>query len=147
MEALPSSIELTNENVIAVCAKNHPRIKQVITKSQMLSEDFSSIETGNGLLTPFQILIDKEVGLRHYSFSCSSLFVMVSYIANSESVGLIPSWFFEKFKDTFGLKKCRVEFDLPTVQIFMYFNKSRRRDVNFDNLLEHLEKSYCDEGR
>ncbi|NLS56150.1 LysR family transcriptional regulator [Hafnia alvei] len=128
------------EDVIAVCAKNHPRLDSKLTKEDILAEKsiFSSIAHNGGLKV--QSDIDDYFPNRKFIFSSNSIITNIAIAEKTSAISFIPKSFFDKFSDSFNIKMLELDITLEPVKIYMSYNKISLKNRNFNSLINIIKE-------
>lgn len=130
-----------NEEIVAICRKDHPRISDILTPELMRNESSTFLNVmSEGIVKP-QIDLEEHLGARTFSFSSSSIIANTAIIARSDSVGFITKWFADKFSHSFNIKTLKCNFELSPVIFYMTYNKSSLDNPNFVKLLDIINES------
>ncbi|WP_449567580.1 LysR family transcriptional regulator [Lelliottia nimipressuralis] len=130
----------TVEKAVAICRKDHPRLKDKLTHESMKTEKSTFLNIKSNGLQQTQSDIENYFGERTFSFSSSSLHVNASIVERSDSVSFIPEWFARKFSDIYNFKILDCDFSPQSVNIFMTYNKASLRNNNFVGLLNIIKE-------
>lgn len=130
----------TVEKAVAICRKDHPRLKDKLTHESMKTEKSTFLNIKSNGLQQTQSDIENYFGERTFSFSSSSLHVNASIVERSDSVSFIPEWFARKFSDIYNFKILECDFSPQPVNIFMTYNKASLRNNNFVGLLNIINE-------
>jgi DNA-binding transcriptional LysR family regulator len=130
----------TVEKAVAICRKDHPRLKDKLTHESMKTEKSTFLNIKSNGLQQTQSDIENYFGERTFSFSSSSLHVNASIVERSDSVSFIPEWFARKFSDIYNFKILECDFSPQPVNIFMTYNKASLRNNNFVGLLNIIKQ-------
>ncbi|MCW2095057.1 MULTISPECIES: LysR family transcriptional regulator [Lelliottia] len=130
----------TVEKAVAICRKDHPRLKDKLTHESMKTEKSTFLNIKSNGLQQTQSDIENYFGERTFSFSSSSLHVNASIVERSDSVSFIPEWFARKFSDIYNFKILDCDFSPQPVNIFMTYNKASLRNNNFVGLLNIIKE-------
>lgn len=129
------------EEVVAICRKDHPRIGDELTPELMRNESSTFLNVmSEGVLKP-QLDLEGHFGERTFSFSSSSIIANTAIISRSDSVGFISRWFAEKFRETFNIKILKHNFEISPVTFHITYNKSSLDNHNFVRLLDIVRES------
>lgn len=130
-----------DEEVVAICRKDHPRIDDELTPELMRNESSTFLNVvSEGILKP-QVGIEDFFGARMFSFSSSSIIANTAIVAHSDSIGFIPKWFAVHFKNTFNIKILKCNLEVSPVTVYMTYNKSSLVNKKFTRLLEIIHES------
>lgn len=130
----------TVKKAVAICRKDHPRLKDKLTHESMKTEKSTFLNIKSNGLQQTQSDIENYFGERTFSFSSSSLHVNASIVERSDSVSFIPEWFARKFSDIYNFKILDCDFSPQPVNIFMTYNKASLRNNNFVGLLNIIKE-------
>lgn len=129
----------TTEKAVAICRRDHPRLKDVLTYENMKKEKSTFLNIKSNGLKQMQSDIENFFGERSFSFSSSSLHVNASVVERSDSVSFIPEWFAHKFAQNYNFKILECDFTPQPVTIYMTYNKASLKNNNFVKLLNIIK--------
>lgn len=130
----------TTEKAVAICRRDHPRLKNVLTHENMKREKSTFLNIKSSGLKQTQTDIENYFGERSFSFSSSSLHVNASVVERSDSVSFIPEWFARKFAKNYNFKILECDFTPQPVTIHMTYNKASLKNSNFVELLKIIKE-------
>ncbi|TCQ84467.1 hypothetical protein EC840_11223 [Rahnella sp. JUb53] len=76
------------------------------------------------------------------SLQAKSLLAICSHIYVSDSIAIIPSSFYEKFKEVFNLKSLKTNLQMPDFDEYMYFNKASSDKELYLELYRYVQDNY-----
>lgn len=135
-------LKIGSEKMLLVCRKTHPRLRDTYHTqySQKEKMAFNTIELA--AIDKFRSINGEFYASAECAFQSSSLFSICAHLQMSDSISVIPEWFFTKFNAIFELKSLETDLFLPDVDVYMYFNKSLRgRSINH-KLSHYLSARY-----
>lgn len=126
----------------AVCRKNHPRIKDVLTQEDMQAESSTFLNVKSEGLKRLQKEIDESYLHRNFSFTSSSVFVNPAISAATDSISFVPEWFADNFKEAMGLKKVACDIAIAPADYYVNYNKVSLKNNSFTQIIEVFEELY-----
>ncbi|POZ13688.1 hypothetical protein C3Z09_21940 [Lelliottia aquatilis] len=130
------------EEIVFVCSSNHPRLKSTLSSKQASSEAFAILKTDSELIKEQQIEVDNQFGGRKVVLQSRSLFSMFSVIENSEIIGSVPRWMYEKLAAAYKVKCLTQEFATKNIPIYMTYNKTSLNHKLFSDIVAILSINF-----
>ena len=115
-------------SVLLVCSQDHPRMKEVATMEELQEEKFT-------------IFLSDEPGVKTYQSMAEkvhSVFTIISMISASQLIGYVPEILFDKYSEVLRLKKITAPFTLPSLDIFMIYNRSALNSTAFAKFIKEV---------
>lgn len=133
-----ASESLLIEDVVAVCARNHPRLGTKLTKENIRQERSIYLDISHSGILEIQSILDDHFVDRKFMLSSNSIITNMAVTEKTNAISFIPKWFFDKFADAFNLKILELEFKPDPVTIYMAYNKSSLKNQNFLSLINTI---------
>ncbi|WP_253378252.1 DNA-binding transcriptional repressor CitR [unidentified bacterial endosymbiont] len=124
--------------VILVCRQDHPRIKESATLEDLRTEKFTRYLSEEPGIKAYQQNAEACLADRNIGFSSDSLISITTMIASTDLLGAIPVALYEQYRDVMRLKKIATPFTLPTINIFMLYNRSALTSAIFAKFIEQI---------
>lgn len=134
------TVKYMQENVVAVCNADHPRLGSRLTSEAGMNEQFTRINLNTLGMIRAQHAIEKYFNHRRFAFSSNAPEVNAAVTEQTESISFVTEWFYEKFKDCYNLKKLECDFEIPPITLYMTYNRSSLTHpgfVTFINLIKN----------
>lgn len=125
---------------VMVCSKNHPRIGNSATLSQLEKEKFTKITGLEEGIRQYHVKSTEALPEREFIFQSDSPLTVMSAIGQSELLGVIGERGFERFSDMFNLKRVDIPVQLPTLEFHMMYNRFALQSSAFKLLLENISQ-------
>lgn len=140
LEAVP----LYQEDTTFICRKDHPRLGSCISKEEAQLERFAMFETSAIDVQLGKLHVKKQFGERKTAFSSGSLVTIVSAVEQSDIIGKIPVWLFEKLKNSYDIRRLEQDFKSTNVTTFMMYHKNSLHNEMVSSLITWLEHHFED---
>lgn len=128
-------------SVLLVCSQDHPRMKEVATMEELQEEKFTIFLSDEPGVKTYQSMAEKVHAEKTIGFRCDSVFTIISMISASHLIGYVPEILFDKYSEVLRLKKITAPFTLPSLDIFMIYNRSALNSTAFAKFInEVIEK-------
>ncbi|HGU9823282.1 TPA: LysR family transcriptional regulator [Enterobacter cancerogenus] len=121
-----------------VCRKGHPRLSVSPTRQDLLNEKFAAYLSDDSGVKTFQEKIEHALPERTVSFRSDSYLTILSMLTVSDLVGVVPENAFRQYGDALGLKVLETDIAIPTVDIFMLYNRSALNSSVFSSFIEEI---------
>ncbi|ELY2040315.1 LysR family transcriptional regulator [Enterobacter ludwigii] len=118
-------------SVLLVCSQDHPRMKEVATMEELQEEKFTIFLSDEPGVKTYQSMAEKVHAEKTIGFRCDSVFTIISMISASHLIGYVPEILFDKYSEVLRLKKITAPFTLPSLDIFMIYNRSALNSTAF----------------
>ncbi|MEX5410971.1 DNA-binding transcriptional repressor CitR [Atlantibacter hermannii] len=125
---------------VMVCSKNHPRIGNSATLSQLEKEKFTKITGLEEGIRQYHVKSTEALPEREFIFQSDSPLTVMSAIGQSELLGVIGERGFERFREMFNLKRVDIPVQLPTLEFHMMYNRFALQSSAFKLLLENINQ-------
>lgn len=120
----------TVESVL-VCSRNHPRMVEHSTLEDIMREQFTLFITTQPGVQEQQSAANNLFLNRKIGFSSDSLTSITNIIASTDIIGLLPKIIYEQNAVALNLKEISVDFKLPSVKLFLMYNRSSLNNKSF----------------
>lgn len=125
----------TVESVL-VCSRNHPRIVEHSTLEDIMREQFTLFITTQSGIQEQQSAANNLFLNRKIGFSSDSLTSIANIIASTDIIGILPKIVYKQNAAALNLKEISVDFKLPSVKLFLMYNRS---SLNNKSFAEHIK--------
>ena len=127
----------TVESVL-VCSSNHPRMVEHSTLEDIMREQFTFLITTQPSIQEQQSAANNLFLNRKIGFSSDSLTSITNIIASTDIIGLIPKIIYEQNAAALNLKEISVDFKLPSVKLFLMYNRSSLNNKSFAEYIKTI---------
>lgn len=124
------------------CSREHPRLGENLSAEQAKTEKFAIIETDNQEALAGQLEISEKLSGRSFNLRSPSFFSIAAVVEATDTLCVLPVWFFEKFQHSLNLKMLKPDFEVPNVPVFMVYNKTSLKHPLFTRIVEEINKKY-----
>ncbi len=124
--------------IVIVCRQAHPRIGESVTLEQLSEEKYTYFIANEPGVSQFRTESEKNLPDRKIGFRSDSFFSLINMISASNLLGYIPELALQQYRDTLKLKKVNAPFELPTVNIYMMYNRAALTSKIFANFIENF---------
>lgn len=125
-------------SVLLVCSQDHPRMKEVATMEELQEEKFTIFLSDEPGVKTYQLMAEKVHAEKTIGFRCDSVFTIISMISASHLIGYVPEILFDKYSEVLRLKKITAPFTLPSLDIFMIYNRSALNSTAFAKFINEV---------
>lgn len=125
-------------SVLLVCSQDHPRMKEVATMEELQEEKFTIFLSDEPGVKTYQSIAEKVHAEKTIGFRCDSVFTIISMISASQLIGYVPEILFDKYSEVLRLKKITAPFTLPSLDIFMIYNRSALNSTAFAKFINEV---------
>ena len=125
-------------SVLLVCSQDHPRKKEVATMEELQEEKFTIFLSDEPGVKTYQSMAEKVHAEKTIGFRCDSVFTIISMISASHLIGYVPEILFDKYSEVLRLKKITAPFTLPSLDIFMIYNRSALNSTAFAKFINEV---------
>lgn len=125
-------------SVLLVCSQDHPRMKEVATMEELQEEKFTIFLSDEPGVKTYQSMAEKVHSEKTIGFRCDSVFTIISMISASHLIGYVPEILFDKYSEVLRLKKITAPFTLPSLDIFMIYNRSALNSMAFAKFINEV---------
>lgn len=133
------------EKVVAVCSKSHPRLGTSLNHDNIVGEKFTRIEMQTHGVKKTQSIIEENFRDRKFIFTSSCIEVNASVSENTDSITFVSEWFFNKFGESYNLKKLDLDFELEPISYYMTYNKSATNNAHFAKFIRVVKNTIRDD--
>ena len=125
-------------SVLLVCSQDHPRMKEVATMEELQEEKFTIFLSDEPGVKTYHSMAEKVHAEKTIGFRCDSVFTIISMISASHLIGYVPEILFDKYSEVLRLKKITAPFTLPSLDIFMIYNRSALNSTAFAKFINEV---------
>ncbi|MDG1642122.1 LysR family transcriptional regulator [Klebsiella huaxiensis] len=128
-------------DISLICNENHPRVESLTTTKAILQESFTYYLSNDLGAKSFQsqaagLLVDRKI-----SFSSDSYIAILNVIQQTNLIGFVPTCILEHISFNNKLKIIDAPFKIPTIMIYMLYNRVNLDDPNFMKFINDCEKN------
>jgi len=138
-----NSVKTGNDEFVFICRQNHPRIDTHLSKENVLGEKFARLNTDATIARYEREKLEHSLSMQEFSFETDSLFSMAAHVETTDSLALVPLWFFAKFKSSFNIKKLNSMLYTPRADFYMSYSKYNVDRVSYGFLHDYLKEKIC----
>ena len=124
-----------------VCSENHPRLASLTTTKAILQESFTYYLSNDLGAKPFQSQAAGLLADRKISFSSDSYIAILNVIQQTNLIGFVPTCILEHINFNNKFKIVDAPFKIPTIMIYMLYNRVNLDDPNFMKFINDCEKN------
>lgn len=128
-------------DISLVCNENHPRLASLTTTKAILQERFTYYLSNDQGTKSFQnqaagILADRKI-----AFSSDSYTAILNIIQQTDLIGFVPTCILEYISFQNKFKVINVPFKIPSVSIYMIYNRVNLDDPKFARFIDNFENN------
>lgn len=131
------------EQLVLVCSKTHPRLSGQASVNQVLAEDFTFFITPEQGTKALQAAFETLLPHRTILFRSDSWISILSTLSHTDLVGIMPLAVFRYYEHQYNLQQIDMGAALPTVDIYLMYNRSSLNDTTFSQLIDDLDLGLC----
>jgi len=136
---------IAQDELVFICAKDHPRMKGVISREDLWAENFTLLGTDKAAVAKQQNEHTKILGAeRNIKFSAGSSFAAIAMICASETVGIMTRRMVDMFTHNFPIRVIETDVKLPSMPIYMIYNKTALKNELLSSVIRAMENEYPD---
>lgn len=124
-----------------VCSENHPRLASLTTTKAILQESFTYYLSNDLGAKSFQSQAAGLLADRKISFSSDSYIAILNVIQQTNLIGFVPTCILEHINFNNKFKIVDAPFKIPTIMIYMLYNRVNLDDPNFMKFINDCEKN------
>nr|WP_287859281.1 LysR family transcriptional regulator [Klebsiella sp.] len=128
-------------DISLVCNENHPRVESLTTTKAILQESFTYYLSNDLGAKSFQSQAAGLLADRKISFSSDSYIAILNVIQQTNLIGFVPTCILEHISFNNNLKIIDAPFKIPTIMIYMLYNRVNLDDPNFMKFINDCEKN------
>lgn len=122
-----------------ICNEKHPRIALLTTMEAILQESFTYYISNDPGTKLFQAHIADLLGDRNFAFSSNSFIAILNVIQETNLIGFVPKCILDGLRLKNKFKVLDVPFKIPSMMIYMIYNRSSLDDLNFSKFIDNCE--------
>ena len=111
-----------------ICSNRHPRITDNSTYEQIMAEEFTQLISKSAGVDDIQMEIDERFMNRKISFR--------------GLLGIVPYELYNSYRDFLNLKEIKLEHPLPSIKLYISYNKSSLNNLVFSRFIDRLNESF-----
>ncbi|HCS1530010.1 TPA: LysR family transcriptional regulator, partial [Shigella dysenteriae] len=104
--------------------------------------EFTQLISKSAGVDDIQMEIDEKFMNRKISFRDSSLLTIINSIAVTDLLGIVPYELYNSHRDFLNLKEIKLEHPLPSIKLYISYNKSSLNDLVFSRFIDRLNESF-----
>lgn len=128
-------------DISLVCSENHPRLALLTTTKAILQERFTYYICNDQGTKSFQSQAAGILSDRKISFSSDSYTAILNVIQQTDIIGFVPTCILEHISFHNKFKIIETPFKIPSIAIYMIYNRVNLDDPNFANFIDECEKN------
>ena len=128
-------------DISLVCSENHPRLASLTTTKAILQERFTYYICNDQGTKSFQSQAAGILSDRKISFSSDSYIAILNVIQQTDIIGFVPTCILEHISFHNKFKIIEAPFKIPSIAIYMIYNRVNLDDPNFTNFIDECEKN------
>ncbi len=125
-----------------ICSNRHPRNTDNSTYEQIMAEEFTQLISKSAGVDDIQMEIDERFMNRKISFRGSSLLTIINSIAVTDLLGIVPYELYNSYRDFLNLKEIKLEDPLPSIKLYISYNKSSLNNLVFSRFIDRLNECF-----
>lgn len=125
-----------------ICSNRHPQITDNSTYEQIMAEEFTQLISKSAGVDDIQMEIDERFMNRKISFRGSSLLTIINSIAVTDLLGIVPYELYNSYRDFLNLKEIKLEDPLPSIKLYISYNKSSLNNLVFSRFIDRLNECF-----
>ena len=130
-------IPVLEEPMYLFCTTQHPRMDKLID-GDFSAETFVTFETPDDKFTQQNFEIRQALGENTILLKSDSYFALLSIIENSDKLGVMPKWLYEKFSHSFNVTALDQGNKIPSATIHLIYDKSSSISNIADDIISAL---------
>lgn len=137
------SQQIASESPVMICSKTHPRLQGTLSSEQAKNEKHIFMDSESASILSNRLDVNSLLGVeRQCCLITPSVFTMISMVEASDMVAFIPVRLYEKFKNSFNIKKIDLDIVLPNQPIYMVYNKAAMNNQFFATLVKKMMERF-----
>lgn len=133
---------IADDEIVVVCAKNHPRISDTLTKEQFYKEYHYTWSYRSEGQPVFEFLSEEETQERMIAGVCSSLFSMMALVGECNSICIAPRKLVEKYAHKFELKMLACPVQMKRFNYYLIYHRRNLDSLAFKWLRETIIEQF-----
>nr|MDT0252126.1 LysR substrate-binding domain-containing protein [Endozoicomonas sp.] len=133
---------IASDKLVAVCAKDHPRIGDSLDFETFYAERHTALTSGRMGTYFVNTLAQKGLSARETIYKSDSLLTQMTLVANSDWICICSEWFAETYCLTLGLKAFPLPFDTQQLPLYLSWHNSREDDAGIQWLINVFKMAY-----
>lgn len=125
-------------SIVMVCREDHPRVGNSVTLETLAEEKFTLFLSEEPGVKAFQAQTEQIIPERKIGFRSNSFSSLITMISGSNLLGYVPDVIYEEYRGTLKLKKVEIPFSLPSLDIYMLYNRSALNSSVFASFIEQI---------
>lgn len=128
-------------DIALVCSEHHPRMESLTTTKAILQEGFTGYLSNDQGTKSFQSQTSSFLSDRKISFSSDSYIAILNVIQQTDLIGFVPTCILEQISFKNKFKTLDTPFKIPTMTIYMIYNRVNLDDPNFAKFIDDCKKN------
>jgi DNA-binding transcriptional LysR family regulator len=140
------SQQISSETPVVICRNQHPRLNGHLSLEQFHTETYIYLDSESAKLLSNRLKVNEMMGEdRICRFISPSLLTNISMVESSDMLALVPERFYEKMKGSFNIQKLEVDFVIPSLPVYMVYNKTALNNQFFATLVKKMTEIFLQE--
>lgn len=136
-------IKLMSDNTVFVCSKNHPVLDKTLSAEQAQVMPQTAIMTNASDLKRMHFELSESLPERPVVFTSYNAINILSMVASTDLVGILPEKMVELFKETFPVQILECEIPPLGYDIIMYYNKTVKDDKTLSMIITAISQAFA----
>lgn len=135
------SLKIGSDKLTFICRKDHPRLVGSISQQEAMVEKFTYLNSDEISAQVERDKLASNLSERIFSLKSTSFFTMAAHIECTDSIGIVPLWFYEKFKHSFNIINLKTDIYSSDVDFYMSYSNSNVDRSSFVKLHEYIKEN------
>ncbi len=136
------TLAISAEDMTFFCRSGHPRLGSHLSHEEAMLETFTMLDSSGLDVQLNQLQVNMHLGERNFSFISGSLLTIISVVAATDTIGIIPTWLYETFRPSFDIRALESNVKLTPIPVYMMYSKTSLQNTLFKNLACWLESDF-----
>lgn len=123
------------DKVVAICRKDHPRLKSTLKLKEMHLEKYTGLNFNEEGLKKISKNIANKLINRNIIFQSNSLLVNIAITETTDYISFIPEWLALKLQNSFNIKILNCDFPIGNVSYYISYNRAQIKSRHFSTLI------------
>ncbi|KQN68715.1 MULTISPECIES: YbeF family transcriptional regulator [Rahnella] len=134
---------LMSDHTVFVCRENHPTVSKTLTTEQALTMPQTTIMTNASDLRRMQFELSESLPDRPIVFTSYNAINILSMVANTDLLGILPEKMVDMFAPTFKVQKLSCEIPTLSYSVIMYYNKTAKSDKTLSMIIDAIDVAFA----
>ncbi|MFG0605871.1 LysR family transcriptional regulator [Vibrio mimicus] len=135
--------QLTEESLVVVYAKNHPRLKGKLTVQQFFAEKHTALTSRRFGHYMFSSLLEQALPARKVHYQSESMLNLMATASVTDLLCFTPKRLADMWAAKLGLQIQPLPFDIRPVPTFMCWHSAKQQDKGLIWLRQQIEQILC----